>query len=260
MQPASRARRGGERQPLASTRLVRRARPGILQPLSGVRAGRAPRRPAAIVLAGPTVLAFFTGGYFAEPRAWAGCVAWAAGRRGGARRSPRPLPRGRGSAAGARRPGRLAAWSLLSIAWAPIAGDAYHAGQIVLLYLGPAGRGRRCCCGDRRARRAVEPALAAGALIVIGYGLSGRLLPGLLHFARSVSAQGRLEQPLTYWNAMGELAALGLVLAARLAGDARAGRAAADRGGRRRGAARARAVHHRSRAGRCSPARPAWSR
>ena len=49
----------------------------------------------------------------------------------------------------------------------------------------------------------VEPALAAGTVVVIGYGLSARLLPGLLHFARSVSAQGRLEQPLTYWNAMG---------------------------------------------------------
>ena len=69
--------------------------------------------------------------------------------------------------------------------------------------------------------RAVEPALAAGALIVIGYGISERLLPGLLHFPRSVSAEGRLEQPLTYWNAMGELAALGFVLCARLAGDAR---------------------------------------
>ena len=62
--------------------------------------------------------------------------------------------------------------------------------------------------------------LAAGALIVIGYGLSERLLPGLLHFSRSASAQGRLEQPLTYWNAMGELAALGFVLSARIAGDA----------------------------------------
>ena len=30
-------------------------------------------------------------------------------------------------------------------------------------------------------RRAVEPALAAGAAIVIGYGLSGRLLPDLVH-------------------------------------------------------------------------------
>jgi O-antigen ligase len=64
------------------------------------------------------------------------------------------------------------------------------------------------------------PALAAGALIVIGYGISERLLPGLLHFQRSVSAQGRLEQPLTYWNAMGEVAALGITLCVAIAGDA----------------------------------------
>ena len=68
-------------------------------------------------------------------------------------------------------------------------------------------------------QRAVEPVLALGALVVIGYGLSERMLPGLLQFSRSVSAQGRLEQPLTYWNAMGEVAALGLVLAVRVAGD-----------------------------------------
>jgi O-Antigen ligase len=71
----------------------------------------------------------------------------------------------------------------------------------------------------RPAQRAVEPALAAGVLIVVTYGISERLLPGILHFARSVSAEGRLEQPLTYWNAMGELAALGFVLSARVAGD-----------------------------------------
>ena len=81
----------------------------------------------------------------------------------------------------------------------------------------------------RPARRLIEPALAAGTLIVIGYGLSGRLLPGVLHFARSVSAQGRLEQPLTYWNAMGELAAIGLVLCARIAGDRSRGCANAAR-------------------------------
>ncbi len=46
------------------------------------------------------------------------------------------------------------------------------------------------------------------------------MLPGLLHFSRSFSAYGRLEQPLTYWNAMGELAALGFVLCARIGGDA----------------------------------------
>ena len=52
------------------------------------------------------------------------------------------------------------------------------------------------------------------------YGLSERLLPGVLHFQRSLGAAGRLEQPLTYWNAMGALAAMGMVLCARLAGDA----------------------------------------
>ena len=67
----------------------------------------------------------------------------------------------------------------------------------------------------------LEPALAAGTLIVIGYGISERLLPGVLDFSRSISAEGRLEQPLTYWNAMGELAALGFVLAARMCGDVR---------------------------------------
>jgi O-antigen ligase len=69
-------------------------------------------------------------------------------------------------------------------------------------------------------QRVVEPALAAGTVIVIGYGIAARLLPGLLPIARSLSAEGRLEQPLTYWNAMGELAALGFVLSVRLCGDA----------------------------------------
>src|SRR5439155_534325 len=72
----------------------------------------------------------------------------------------------------------------------------------------------------RAALSAVEPALAMGAAIVVTYGLSERLLPGVLHFQRSLGAAGRLEQPLTYWNAMGALAAMGMVLCARLAGDA----------------------------------------
>ena len=53
------------------------------------------------------------------------------------------------------------------------------------------------------------------------YGLADRLLPGLATFRHSPSAQGRLEQPLTYWNAMGALSAMGLVLCLRLAADPR---------------------------------------
>jgi hypothetical protein len=71
---------------------------------------------------------------------------------------------------------------------------------------------------EGRDARLVEPALAAGALIVILYGLSGRLLPGLIDLDESATAVGRLEQPLTYWNAMGALAAIGFTLAIRIAG------------------------------------------
>jgi hypothetical protein len=174
-----------------------------------------PVAAAAVLLAGPTALAFFSGGYFAQPRLIAAIVAWglvlalaAVG--------PAPFPRDRG--------GRLAlaglvlmtAWSVVSISWAPLRGTALADVQRLVLYIGAL----LVAVGTlQRAARAVEPALAAGATIVVGYGLAGRLLPGVVELARSRSAGGRLEQPLTYWNAEGALAAVGLVLCARLAGD-----------------------------------------
>ena len=72
---------------------------------------------------------------------------------------------------------------------------------------------------EPRAARAVEPVLALGAFVAIGYGLLGRLLPGLIDHLASIKGGGRLEQPITYWNAEGLLAAMGLVLCVRLAGD-----------------------------------------
>jgi hypothetical protein len=170
---------------------------------------------AAALLAGPTALAFFSGGYFQGPRVWAGAGAWACvvvALFAGA-----PLPRGREALLAIGGMAGLAAWTLASILWAPIAGNAYGAAQVAVLYVGALLASAMVL--RARAVRMVEPVLAAGTLIVVGYGLAGRLLPGLLQFARSVSAQGRLEQPLTYWNAMGEVAALGFVLCVRLAGD-----------------------------------------
>jgi len=170
-----------------------------------------------VLLGGATVLAFYSGGYFSEQQAWAGLVAWALVAVGIVV-VPSALPRGRYAWLALGALALLAGWTLASIAWAPIAGSAYHAGQLVVLYLGVL-LAAVILLRSPGAQQAVEPALAAGALLVIGYGISERLLPGLLHFARSTSAQGRLEQPLTYWNAMGELAALGFVLCARMAGD-----------------------------------------
>ena len=172
---------------------------------------------AACLLLGPTVLAFFSGGFYAEPRLIAAIVVWALVL-ALALTGPAPLPR--------TLPGRLAlgglaamtAWTAISLAWAPLGQPALAAIQRLVLYTGAL----TLAVGvlrDPRALRAVEPVLAAGATLVIGYGLSGRLLPGMIALDRSTSAGGRLEQPITYWNAEGALAAVGLVLCARVAGD-----------------------------------------
>jgi O-Antigen ligase len=169
-----------------------------------------------LLLAGPTVLAFFTGGYFQGPRAWAGLLAWLCvaiaavlGTRG--------IPRERGAVLAFGGLVALAVLSLLSMLWAAVVSDAYQASQIVVVYLGTLLAA--ALLFDRDTAWLIEPVLAFGATIVIGYGLAERLLPGLLNYAHSVTAEGRLEQPLTYWNAMGELAAIGIVLCARIAGD-----------------------------------------
>jgi hypothetical protein len=172
---------------------------------------------AALLLGGSTALAFFSGGYFAEPRLVAAIVAWAlvlalavAG--------PLPLPRSRAGQLALAGLVLLTLWSALSVSWAPLKGPAIQSVQRLVLYTGAL----LVAVGVLRiprALRAVEPALAAGSLVVIGYGLAGRLVPGIVELERSRSAGGRLEQPITYWNGEGAMAAMGLVLCARLAGD-----------------------------------------
>ena len=170
-----------------------------------------------LLLSGPTVLAFFSGGYYVEPRLIAAIAAWAlvvALALTGEAALPR-TPAGWLALGGLV---LLTAWSAVSVAWAPLREPAIEAVERLVLYTGAL----LLAIGVLRTRaalRAVEPALAAGATVVIGYGLAGRLLPGLVHLDRSRSAGGRLEQPITYWNAEGALAAVGLVLCARLAAD-----------------------------------------
>ena len=172
---------------------------------------------AACLLAGPTVLAFFSGGFFAEPRLIAAIVAWtfvlALAVTGES-----PLPRGLPGALALGGLAFLTAWSALSIAWAPLGGPAAESVQRLLLYTAALAVAGTAFAVPRLAR-AAEPALAAAATLVIGYGLAGRLLPDLVELSRSQRAGGRLEQPITYWNAEGALAAVGLVLCSRLAGD-----------------------------------------
>ena len=173
---------------------------------------------ATLGLAAPFVLAFFSGGYFAEARDWAGAVAWILVGLSLLVGSSR-LPRHPGALLTLGGLALYAAWTGLSMLWAPSVDSAYGYLQIAVLYLGALVLAARLLGGPRAGL--AEPVLAAGCAVVVGYGLAERLLPGLLHFSRSISAQGRLDQPLTYWNAMGELAAIGFILAARVAADPR---------------------------------------
>jgi len=170
-----------------------------------------------VLLAGPTVIAFFAGGYFDQPREWAGIFAWALVVVA-ALASPAPLPRAWPARLAVLGLAALAALTALSLVWTPLGGATQDDAQRVALYLGTLIAAAALVRG-RAAIRCVEPALAAGTVIVVGYGVSGRLLPDLIELSASRTAFGRLEQPLTYWNAMGALATFGLVLCARLAGD-----------------------------------------
>src|SRR3954452_3843260 len=172
----------------------------------------------AVLVAGPTVLAFASGGVFAHARLVAAIGAWAVLGLAALLAPAAIVPRTAPARAALLGLAALAGWTALSGSWAPSPGPARQTLELALVYL-PALAAATLLLRDRAAARAAEVGLAAGTLVVIGYGLAGRLLPGLVHLTASVRAGGRLEQPLTYWNATGALAAIGFVLAARIAGD-----------------------------------------
>ncbi|MDQ4130609.1 MAG: O-antigen ligase family protein, partial [Actinomycetota bacterium] len=105
--------------------------------------------------------------------------------------------------------GAFAVWTLLSGAWSDAAGRALIEFDRVLLYV--------LACGLfatlPRTTRSLQVMLwgfAGAAVIVCLVGLASRVLPELVPSAPSVSNE-RLAYPVTYWNALGMLAALGLL-------------------------------------------------
>jgi len=199
---------------------------------------------AAALLAGPTVLAFFDGGYFTGPRLVALVVTYvllaaaavANPRGSGTFRFGEPAtdaePGGHNASAGGPAAkikvpdpavgaavgglALLAAWTALSVTWAPVEAAAIDARERALLYLG-AVLAALLAFDDRRPARWVEPALTAGIAVAVGYGLLDQF--ALVDLEDSAAAGGRLYHPLTYWNAEGALAGMGLVPAVRVAGD-----------------------------------------
>lgn len=69
---------------------------------------------------------------------------------------PRALPRGRSVWLAVGGLALFAGWTLLSTIWASIAGSAYHAGQLVFVYLG-ALLATAVLLRGSAAQRAVEP-------------------------------------------------------------------------------------------------------
>ena len=149
----------------------------------------------------PTVLAFFSGGFFDKPRLAAALAAWALVVVVARAPSPQPLPRSRPGpprAAGAvpavrldrrcRSPGRRSA------------ARAQDDLQRLLLYLGFLIAASRCCAG-RRAPAGSSRRWCWARSSWSATGSRSASSPASSSSASSGTAAGRLEQPLTYWNA-----------------------------------------------------------
>jgi O-antigen ligase len=170
------------------------------------------------VLALPIVLAFATGGYGVRRTTFAlavvlvvlGLLAVLA---------PWPLvPRGKPLLALAALAG-FAAWTAVSIAWARVLGDAATDAYRLALYVA-AFAVALCCLRVEALRRWVPEALLAGIVIVGLYALAGRVAPGIVEVPEG-ARQDRLNEPFTYWNALGIFMVMGIVLAIATASDER---------------------------------------
>ena len=172
---------------------------------------------AVPLLLGPGIVALFSGGYSDTARAAAGVAAWLL-LAATAIALPRPLPRERPAQVALAALAALTAWTAISLAWAPLGEPAGEDVQRLLLYLAALAAATRIL-REPAAGRLAEPLLLAGIAGAVLYGLSERLVPSVVDLTDVLSAGDRLAQPLTYWNATGAFAALGLVLAAGIAGD-----------------------------------------
>jgi hypothetical protein len=176
---------------------------------------------AALLLGGPTVLAFFSGGYGVESQLVAAAVTLLV-LAVLAATAPWPLvPSPVALVALAALVG-LAVWTGLSIDWSRIRNLAADETAQLGLYASFFAAAL-VIVQERSVRRAAPIVLLAGAVAVAGYALAGRLLPDLFPVALSLRAGSRIEQPLTYWNALGLLMTFGMLLAAAVASDARLG-------------------------------------
>lgn len=110
-----------------------------------------------------------------------------------------------------------AAWVLVSAAWSHAPLRAVSELNLTLVYLLAVVLYGSSVTSRRRMRWLVR-GLALGAFVVCLAGLLSRTLPHVWPIAADLDTQ-RLSYPVTYWNALGLLAALGIILCVGLASD-----------------------------------------
>jgi hypothetical protein len=111
----------------------------------------------------------------------------------------------------------MAAWALLSAAWSHSAARAIAEFDRTVLYLLVL---TTFATLPRVSLRPVLVSTGAGLAVLALIGLATRLRPDLFPVAPTVSPQ-RLSYPLGYWNALGVMTAMALVLCLHAAGDSR---------------------------------------
>jgi hypothetical protein len=102
------------------------------------------------------------------------------------------------------------AWTWLALLWTDNTAATVLEGQRLLLYAGALAA--LVLLVRRATMTLVLAATLAAVALVSGYGLLTRLFPERLGIYDPVAAY-RLEEPLTYWNALGVFAAMGAFLA-----------------------------------------------
>jgi hypothetical protein len=158
-----------------------------------VPASLAGRRGAALVLAVallalPFATSLGRGGYFDVARLRAGVAACLLAALA-MLVSRRPLPATRAGRGAVAALAGLSAWTALSVTWAPLRSFAIGDTERLVLYL--AALVAAAALLRPPAARLAEPVLLGGIAAAFAYGLSERLLPGLVSLAELPSGGGR---------------------------------------------------------------------
>ena len=109
----------------------------------------------------------------------------------------------------------FAALAVVSLLWSPGAAAPVHEAERGLVYVTAVAAGLLLLA--RGGARALLGGIVAAAVVAAVYGLATRLFPGHVGGAYDPSSGYQLAEPIGYWNALGILCAIGVILSVGLA-------------------------------------------